>query len=155
MDTCFKHDSKVLKLGILKLLYFNDELRHGGIQSFQLMLTIPMVAVSLMKRDVVEAGKSIGRIVKFASNTQLQNVSDADLEKVSVITCGRGFVTEGVERGKEMMLKATTGEGVGVGETPAKFGWVELYRLGMDALSKSKEVCIGNVKPKDQPLEDN
>jgi hypothetical protein len=155
MDTCFKHDSKVLKLGVLKLLYFNEELRNGGIQSFQLMLTIPMVAVSLMKGDVVEAGKSIGRILKFASNTQLQNVSDADLENVSVISCGRGFVSDGVVRGKEMMLKATAGEGVGIGETPVRFGWVELYRLGMDALSKSKEDCIGNAKPEGQPLEDN
>ena len=127
IETCVKHDDKVLKLGILKLLYFNDELR-SGVKNFQLMLTIPMVAVSLMKGDATEAGKSMGRIIRYASNTQLEKVKDSDLEKVDIFACGKGFVSEGLSQGKSMILKAQSGEGVGIGEKEKKFGWIELYK---------------------------
>lgn len=154
IETCLKHDEKVLKLGILKLLYFNEELR-SGVANFQLMLTIPMVAVSLMRGDATEAGKSMGRIIRYASNTQLEKVKDSDLEKVDIFACGKGFVTEGLSLGRSMILNAQGGEGVGIGEKEKKFGWIELYKIQMDSLTESKKTCIGSADSKPRSSGDN
>jgi len=65
-NKCFRFKENKNKHGLLKIVFFLDELRQDP-SNLQLLFTIPMVTVSLMGKKWKDAGKSIGKTIKMAS----------------------------------------------------------------------------------------
>lgn len=132
---CFRDESnKSLKLGLIKLLFFMDELKTN-VQNFRLLLILPMIPYNLTAKKFGQAGQNIGDVIKTASVSTV-SVKDEKLGQLDMFNCVR-------EMGKSMFMVNGDSKVVTLDDKgQPKFDFVQALKNLSSAIESSKQRCI-------------